>query len=115
MQGGLPLVDDHDEAVADPETVMNPARRLGHPGDLRELVGPVGESLAELGGVTLKLPDDQNAHNYPPRLSCLSEAGCLRKGYVATRGSGSPGPGSVSRGPAPKPRPAPARSGPLAR
>ena len=58
----LPFVDDHDEPLADPEPVVNTARGLGHVGDLRELTGPVGQSLAEHGGVALEFPDDQHTH-----------------------------------------------------
>jgi hypothetical protein len=52
----LPFVDEHDEAVADPEPVVNRAGGLGPLGDLGELVGPVGQGLAELAGVALEFP-----------------------------------------------------------
>ena len=51
LLGAGPLVDDDDEAVTDPEAVMDPARRAGQLGNLRELLGPVGKSLAKLGGI----------------------------------------------------------------
>src|ERR1022692_2767694 len=59
---GLPFVDEHDEPVADPETMVNRALRTGHLGDLRELAGPVSQSLAEHRGVPLEFPDYQHAH-----------------------------------------------------
>jgi hypothetical protein len=58
LLGGFPLVDDDDEAVTDSEPVMQPALGPRHVADLRELASPVGESLPELGHVTLELPGD---------------------------------------------------------
>src|SRR5579862_134324 len=70
--GGLPLVHDQDEAVADREAVMDAAaRRLSLSGHLRELVAVTGQSLAELSHVTLELQGSDDAHDLGPSLeSC---------------------------------------------
>src|SRR5262249_27647377 len=63
LEGGraLPLVHHQDEAVADTEAVMNTAGGLRRLRDLRELFGALRDGLAEYGGVSRELGDDQHA------------------------------------------------------
>ena len=97
LLGGLPFIDDHDETVANPEPMVNTARRTGHVGDLRELASPISESLAELGSVALEFPDDQHAHALgPPNVnSARLTAHSFRQGYVTGTGGGSPVRGAI--------------------
>src|ERR1051326_4806977 len=68
--GGLPLVHHQDEAVADPEAVVDAgARGAGFRGHLRELLAVIGHRLAELGHITLELKGDNDAHE-PSPLRC---------------------------------------------
>src|SRR3954452_16850419 len=75
VPGGFPLVHDHDEAVTDPEAMVDRPDRLRAVRDLRELIRPVGESLTELGSVPLELRDGNNAHDLGPLPCPLMRAG----------------------------------------
>src|SRR4249920_877318 len=84
----VPLVDDDDEAVPDPETMVNPACRTGHVAVLDELSRPVTKRLAERGSVALELRDDQHAHALTPYVSPASVGG-TSPGPMADQSSAS--------------------------
>src|SRR5215468_11977584 len=94
MRGAFPLIHDEDEAVPGPETMVDPARRTGHIGVLGELAGPVGQCLAERGGVALELPDDKHAHFInPPPVSCTYVRGTSPGAAPDQSGTGARRPG----------------------
>src|SRR5689334_4579024 len=65
LLSGLPLVDDKDEAVADPESMVQRAGALGALSDLFELAPAICQGLLELRGVSRHLHNGQCAH-VPP-------------------------------------------------
>ena len=78
--------DYHDETVANPETMLHPACRAGHVGDLRELAGPVSKSLAERSGVALEFPDNQHAHCLAPSVNSARPEGSQLSGRDTSPG-----------------------------